>query len=103
MAHRLDMAGHFVEDRPEFVGFEFHSDEEWNLSDDDHQADRRQHALDGRGREDGARGAPIFNSARITWSMPVRAIATRAGDISRQVTGMLSCLGQWACPRRSCG
>ena len=51
--------GHFAQHRPEFVGLELHSHEEWNLLDDDHQADRRQHALDGGGREDGAQARDL--------------------------------------------
>ena len=52
--HRREVMGGFAEDGPELMGLELHAHEQRDLLGDDQQADRRQHALDGGGREHGA-------------------------------------------------
>ena len=49
--------------------------EQRDLLDDDHQADGRQHAFDGRGRKDGAERATL-SLARTTCTTPARQMAT---------------------------
>jgi len=82
---RRDMMGHFAQHRPEFVGLELHSHEEWNLLMMIIRPIAASMPWMAAAGKMALRRA-TFNLARITWNTPAMAMATRtSGSHGKQL------------------